>query len=260
MTEIHWRDLCYPTDANPPATNRERVSRARFYAMCAREFGFEGWCFNREESSEPIKPGRDGRPSEVEKYGSPGIASFRDNAADAMQWLILKGHLNSRVVGPHTDEALEIAWAEGRGRINTANELAELFETAELTPLRSPDLESVPSGTFGPRTIGMKKLQAMKAVQDLRRDIPPLCMGLLEAIICRNDFLWAGLPKKDAENLFQAIRASLDFAAWSLNQYNPRAEITEEVMIQRWPWTEQWFIARRLRGKVVMSRMDTVPS
>lgn len=201
----------------------------------------------------------DGRPVEIEKYGSPGIASYRNNAADSMHWLINAGHLNSRIVGPRTDRAIELAWAEGRTRVNTATRLAELFENAELTPIRSPDYESVPGGSSGSRYVGNTKLACMKIVQDLRRDIPPACMQRLETVIKENAAPWHGLKKKTQQSIYDEIRMALDFAAFALDQHHSKAEVTEEILVQRWPAAQDWFTARRLRERAVSFKRDRKP-
>lgn len=259
MTRVHWRELCSPIDADRPERSNIELERSTFYAHCARVFGFEGWSFPKKVEALEVKPGRDSAPTEIEKYGHPGIASYRNNAADAMQWLIMKGHLNSRIEGPRTDKAIELAWSEGRGRINTATRLADLFERAELTPLRSPDFEAVPGGSFGPRYVGHGKLSCMKMIQDLRRDIPPACMAMIEAIICRNEFPWHGLSKKREQGVFQMVRMSLDFASWSLDKGKRGSEVTREEMCRRWPQTLDWFTAADLSGGVVSFKMDRKP-
>jgi hypothetical protein len=202
----------------------------------------------------------DGRPVEIEKYGNAGIASYRNNAADAMQWFINGSHHNSRIEGPRTDKAIEIAWAEGRTRANTAARLADLFEKAELTPLRSPDYESVPGGSSGPRFVGNSKLTCMMVIQDLRREIPPTCTQLLEAVICRNEAPWHGLGKTAAQRVYQDLRMALDFAAWALDRRHTKAEVSEVELVQRWPQAAEWFTAARLAGKTQRFRMDRPPS
>jgi hypothetical protein len=172
---------------------------------------------------------------------------------------VLKGHLNSRIEGIRTDKAMEIAWAEGRGRITTATRLAEIFEKAELTPLRSPDFEATPGGSFGPRHIGVSKFRCIEIVAQLEGDIPPACMVLLRAIICRNEFPWLGLKPKNEQRVMESIRLALDFAAWSLDRHHPRAEMTEEEIVRRWPAAADWFTARRLTESALAFKMDQTP-
>lgn len=264
---VPWQSLCSAmpdSAAGIPAAE----AREKFYAMVERHL-------SREESPEPVARGKkakkqkaeepapvviDGRPVEIEKYGNAGIASYRNNAADALQWLMMKGHLNSRIDGPRTDKAMELAWAEGRGRINTVTRLVELFEKAELTPLRSPDFEATPGGSFGPRYVGNTKLSCMMAVQALRQDIPPACMRILEAIICRNEFPWHGKKKREEQRIYEGIRMALDFAAWSFGRHHPKAEMTEEEMVRRWPAAQDWFTARRLVESALAFKMDRSPT
>ena len=198
----------------------------------------------------------DGRLVEIERYGDGRRDVRRNNAADALQWLTMKGHLNSRIDGPRNDKAVELAWAEGRGRINTATRLVELFEKAELTPLRSPDFEATPGGSFGPRHVSLTKLACMKAIHTIRQDIPPACIGILEAVICRNEFPWHGQKKAVEQVIYQEIRMALDFATWSLGKHHPKSEMTEEELVRRWPDSHDWFVARRLAATTESFRMD----
>lgn len=202
---------------------------------------------------------KDGKPFEVERYGDPAKIMYRDNASSALGWLIYKGHLNSMIDGPRTERAMEIAWNEGRARINTAQRLENIFEAADLTPIRSPDFEAVPGGTFGPRAIHHSKLRAIKILADLERDIPPLCMGILRAIIGENRFIWHGLDKRGEREMLEAIRMSLDFAAWSLDRRVLRPEMTEEEIVRRWPAAHQWFTVRRLQGATYSFKRDDPP-
>lgn len=237
--------------------------RGRFYDMVERHLS--------REKPAPSKKGRakkqesapvviDGRPVEIERYGDGRRDIRRNNTADAMQWLIMKGRLNSMIEEPRTDKKLELAWAEGRGRITTATRLAEIFEKAELTPLRSPDFEATPGGSFGPRHIGVSKFRCIEIVAQLEGDIPPACMGLLRAIICRNEFPWLGLKPKNEQRVMESIRLALDFAAWSLDRHHPRAEMTEEEIVRRWPAAQGWFVARRLAESTLAFKMDRSPT
>lgn len=257
---VPWQSLCSAMPDHPSGLPAEEA-RAKFYAMVERHL-------SREEAPAPkAKKAKtesvpvviDGRPVEIERYGDGRRDIRRNNAADAMQWLIMKGHLNSRIDGIRTDKALEIAWAEGRGRITTATRLAEIFEKAELTPLRSPDFEATPGGSFGPRYIGASKFRCIEIVAQLEGDIPPACMVLLRAIICRNEFPWLGLKPKNEQRVMESIRMSLDFAAWSLDRHHPRAEMTEEEIVRRWPAAQDWFVARRLTESAVTFKMDRAP-
>jgi hypothetical protein len=240
-------------------------ARAKFYNMVERHLSREELAPVKEKKArkakqEPALVVIDDRPVEVERYGDGTRDMRRNNAADAMQWLIGKGHLNSRIEGPRTDKAMEIAWAEGRARINTTTDLAVIFERAELTPLRSPDFEATPGGSFGPRFVSVTKLRCMKIVQDLRRDIPPAAIRTLEAIICRNEFPWHGASKREEQRILQDIRRALDFAAWSLGNGRRGAEITREEMCRRWPESADWFVAKDLAESTLAFKMDRKPN
>lgn len=217
-----------------------------------------------KKKPQPMKPAAkepiviDGRPVEVERYGDGTKDTRRNNAADALEWLMMKGHLNSRIVGDRTEKAMEIAWAEGRGRINTATRLAAIFEKAELTPLRSPDFEAVPGGSFGARHIGASKFQCIAILADLGEDIPPSCMEILRAIICRNEFPWHGAGKRDEQRIMEQIRMALDFASYSLDRHHPRPEMTEDELVRRWPEAAEWFTAKRLRAATLSFKRDRV--
>lgn len=258
---VPWQSLCSAMPDNVAGIPASEA-RLKFYAMVERHL-------SREEPKPVAKKGKaktesapvviDGRPVEIERYGDGRRDIRRNNAADAMQWLIMKGHLNSRIEGIRTDKAMEIAWAEGRGRITTATRLAEIFERAELTPIRSPDFEATPGGSFGPRHIGVSKFRCIEIVAQLEGDIPPSCMVLLRAIICRNEFPWLGLKPKHEQRVMESIRLALDFAAWSLDRHHPRAEMTEDEVVRRWPAAREWFVARRLAESTLAFKMDRAP-
>lgn len=232
--------------------------RDRFYGMVERHLSIVAIVLpkgRRTKIADP-GPGRDGIPTEIEKYGDPRIASYRDNAADAVQWLVSKGHLNSRIVGVRTDRLLEIAWAEGRARITMMSMLADLFERAELTALKSPDLEGLSGGSFGPRAIHHTKLEAMMVVQRMRSEIPPVCMKMLEAVITRNESPWHGLGRSAQAAVFDAIRRSIDFAAWSLERSRAKPEITDQELVRRWPEALEWITAGRLTVAAISFKRD----
>lgn len=199
----------------------------------------------------------DGRPVEIEKYGDGTKDTKRDNAADALNWLIVKGHLNSKMDGPRSDAALERAWSDGNARRTTADELVLLFERAELTPLRSPDLEGTPGGSFGPRFVGLSKLVSQMIVQDLRRDMPPALMALLERVLLGNEHVWHGREKKQQARIFQDVRLALDFAAWGLARHGGVAaqEKAKAHLCQKWEVAGEWFRTKTLRLAVHQARV-----
>lgn len=255
---VPWQSLCSAMPDHPSGLSVDEA-RVKFYAMAERHLSREEAPAPKAKKAKAEPVVIDGRPIEIERYGDGRRDIRRNNAADAMQWLIMKGHLNSRIDGPRTDKAMELAWAEGRGRITTATRLAEIFERADITPLRSPDFEAAPGGSFGPRHIGVSKFRCIEIVAQLEGDIPPPCMGLLRAIICRNEFPWLGLKPKNEQRVMESIRLALDFAAWSLDRHHPRAEITEEEVVRRWPAAREWFVARRLTESALAFRMDRAP-
>lgn len=250
----------------PPVVQDDiAATRARFYDMVERHL--------RNLPATPSTPAKkqkkakapavveqkviDGRPVEIEKYGDGTKDTKRDNAADALNWLIVKGCLNSRLDGPRSDAALERAWSDGNARRNTADELVDLFEKAELTPLRSPDLGGTPGGSFGPRFVGISKVTAMMMVQDLRRDMPPALMTLLDRILLGNEHVWHGKEKKQQARIFQDVRLALDFAAWALARQDGvgAQEKAKQVLCQKWELAGEWFRTRSLRLAVHQARV-----
>lgn len=257
---VPWQSLCSAMPDHPSGLPADEA-RAKFYAMAERHLSREEAPAPKAKKSKPESAPVviDGRPVEIERYGDGRRDIRRNNAADAMQWLIMKGKLNSTIHGIRTDKAMELAWAEGRGRITTATRLAEIFEKAELTPLRSPDFEAATGGSFGPRHIGVSKFRCIEIVAQLEGDIPPACMVLLRAIICRNEFPWFGIKPKNEQRVMESIRLALDFAAWSLDRHHPRAEMTEDEVVRRWPAAREWFVARRLAESTLAFKMDRAP-
>jgi hypothetical protein len=254
------------------------VIRERFYGMVARHLSD---CEPTPSQPRKSKKKRgkekaasklvviDGRPVEIETYGDGVKDTKKNSTADALQWLIDNGHLKSPV--PHgvslneRDRLLEIAYAESNARITTATDLGRFFEKAELTPLRSPDFEATPGGGFGSRYVGVTKLRCMGIIQDVGRDIPPHCMAILEAVICRNEFPWLGKPKQEGQRILQMIRMALDFAAWCFDRAidGPDRRIvdckaTVQIM-RRWPEARDWITAKKLAGATHSFKMDRAP-
>ena len=237
-------------------------ARASFYADCARVFGFEGWSMDRSEYQAPTgKTARD--KLDVERYGDGARDLKRNNTSDAMTWLINAGHMNSRIEGLRTDQKLEIAWSEGRTRIITADAIAIIFEKAEITPLRSPDPEAIGGGGFGPRKISIATIVAQMERGDLRADMPPALMSLLERIILANEFAWEyAKTKSDRESVFQSIRLALDFADWSMARRESvvSGEKARAELVERWPVAGEWFRTRKLRLATHQARAIAKPS
>lgn len=254
MAERHLRDC-------PPTPSKAKGKKKR----------------DKKAEAKPEQTEIDGRPVEIARTGA---GEAINHAADALQWLIRKDHLRSPV--PHhlplneRDRLLTISHNEAVKRTDTAQKLASIFEKAAIAPLRSPDFEAVPGGTFGPRSISLTKLQCIGILAELGRDIPPACLQLLEAIICRNEFPWHAKAKaaaagarnaKEAERMakaveqaaFAEIRMAIDFASWSLDKRHGRSEMTEDEIVRRWPAAQDWFTARRLAESALAFKMDRAP-
>lgn len=241
--------------------------RSKFYEMAERQFANcpltpsvkpKGKGKKKQPAPEPVVI--DGKPVEREKYGNPALNCERDNASDAMQWLVYRGHLNSRIEGDRNDAKLEIAWSEGNGRRTTADRLETMFQKATLTPLRSPDLEAIPGG-FGPRAVSTSKVTNMMMVQDVRNEMPPVLMKLLERILIGNEHVWHGLGKKRQAAVFEEIRLALDFAAWVLTKIDAGAaghaqvEKERQKLCQRWEWASEYFYQKQLGAAVSAARV-----
>lgn len=243
--------------------------RGRFYAMVERHLrdcpptpskakGKKKRDKKAEAKPEPTEI--DGKPVEIARTGAGEAVN---HAADALQWLIRKDHLRSPV--PHNlplnerDRLLTRSHNEAVKRTDTAQKLASIYEKASIAPLRSPDFEAVPGGTFGPRSISLTKLQCIGILAELGRDIPPACLRLLEAIICRNEFPWHGAGKDDQKRIMAEIRMAIDFASWGLDKHHSRSEMTEEEVVRRWPAAQDWFTARKLAATTESFKMDRTP-
>jgi len=237
MAERHLRDC-------PPTPSKAKGKKKR----------------DKKAETKPEQTEIDGKPVEIARTGA---GEAINHAADALQWLIRKDHLRSPV--PHNlrlnerDRLLTISHAEAVKRTDTAQKLAGIFEKAAIAPLRSPDFEAVPGGSFGPRSISLTKLQCIGILAELGRDIPPACLRLLEAIICRNEFPWHGAGKADQRRIMAEIRMAIDFASFSLDKHHGRSEMTEDEVVRRWPAAQDWFTARRLAESALAFKMDRKP-
>lgn len=261
---VHWTELCSPMPDTVAGLPVEEA-RAKFYDMVRKHLSQEEPPAPKKGKAKPKMEATpteiDGRPIDRQKYGNAGIASYRNQASDAMTWLILNKHLISKVEWPRTEEKLEQAWSEGNARHTTAQELEKLFEKAELTPLRSPDLGGVPTNGFGSRYVGVSKLVSQMIVQDLRRDMPPALMSLLERILVKNEHPWHGLSKKAQDAVFEQVRMALDCAGWVLMKIDAgkageaAVERARLAICRRWPALDEWFYHQRLRPALHMGRV-----
>src|SRR5690606_39024805 len=107
------------------------------------------------------------------------------------------------------------------------------------------------------RPISLAKLQCIGILAELGQDIPDVCMHILRAILCRNEFIWHG--RGDQKRVLESVRMSLDFASFSLDKHHGRSEMTEDEMVRRWPATQDWFTARRLTESALSFKMDRAP-
>lgn len=235
--------------------------RALFYARCARVFGFEGWDFG-ESAAEPAgkMPGRDGQAYRAEKYGEKGIASYRNVFAGTVEMFESRSELlNSEIEPPHTDEKVDQAACEGSVRRRAARQFRDLFESAAMTPLRSPELDRVPTG-FGPRSPHDRALDAMATVREMRNNLPPLVMRLLEDVVIADQFMWLVDDRRRERAILQDIRMALDFAAYEMGvAYRGRQEIRRDDLCRRWEYAREFFYQKMLRparhaGRVVSRR------
>lgn len=240
---------------DPETTKR----RAEFYANCSRVFGW-GWALDVPDYQAPrSNPGREGQHYDRVKISTAKDES-RNDATDVLTWLATKGKLNSEIEPPRTDRKLEIAWSEGRERQNTASKLQEVFQKAELTPLRSADPAAIGGGgSFGSRFVAVSKIEAMRAIQDLRNDIPQPCMAMLERILVGNR-LDRTKGAAAERMLFNQVRMSIDFATWSMDRSRPDIDPYDKAsaeLCRRWPDAWEWITVRRLRRGGVMAKRIT---
>lgn len=216
----------------------------------------------KKKQKQTPKVGYGGTVREIVKYGEGAIHSYRDDAANAVQWLLDKGKLKPLVIGQPTDELMAESWSDVLSRLTVAQQLESLFDAAELSPVKSPDWESVPGGGFGPKNVPIRKIIAMRKVQELRHEMPPMLMSLIEQLIRENCHLWHGVQKSKQQRIFQDIRFALDFSEWALNKIErgeagSRATENDRVALcKKWPLAEDWFQRKRLlpflhAGKVI---------
>lgn len=240
-------------------------SRARFYAMVYRHLRYvEGQPIaqstpakgKRKKAKQMMiavtpSPGRDGQPyAESSYFTRENQRGSRNDFGDALEWLILRGKLMHGADGGNAEQARERGHSLAKRRAETADDLLRLMEKAELTPFRSPDYSSTPVSGGGPRHVGISKLVAQMRVQDIRRDVPPVLMALLERVLARNEHCWHNQPKRRQDEIFRAICLALDFAGWSMDRNHGRIDLYDKAtadLCRRWPEAFEWLTDRRLR-------------
>lgn len=241
MVERHLRNVPdQPTSKRPDKGNRKRKKA-------------------KVEVSKKPEPGRDGQPFLESTWTTEeGPRGFRNDFGDALEWLILKGKLIHGADGDTGDQVRERRHSLANDRFKTADDLLQLLDAAELTPIRSPDYSSTPVSGGGPRFVGLSKMVAQMKVQDIRHDVPVAAMRLLEAILIGNRHVWHDRPKKTQEAIFKEICLAIDLVGWSMDRDRSmdqnraaHVDIYEKAtadLIRRWPEVFDWIVEKRLRS------------
>lgn len=235
--------------------------RDRFYDMVRRHLSYiddltvaKG---KKKDAPKPAKvPGRDGNQERREKYGEHGIHSYWNIGAGTVEMFERQSRLlDSKIEAPYTDQKRDQAAFEGNQRRRVARNLRELFEGADISPLRSADLDTVFSG-FGPRSPSDHALDCQKVIHQMRGDIPPGCMRMIESVIVRDEFLWENDDRKKEERILQDIRMALDFASWSLgSEVRGKREVSRNDLCERWAAAREFFYQSQLRPAISAARV-----
>lgn len=247
-----------PSDTYRAGDKDFEKARALFYSRMAAEYGFEGWDAPAK-TFVPVtgQPGRDGKIFEVKKVGGRGSKTFWNAASGSIEMLERGRLLNSKIEHPRTDRKMTIAMNEGQLRIETGHRLRGLWEGAAIGGLKAVDFGAAPSGGFGPRHVSDHALDCQKIIRDLRNNLPPKCLQIIESVIIADEMPWLVQDRKKADRILQDIRYTLDFAAHQMGvDRKGRAEIDKPELCARWPEAAQFFYQRVLRpathlGKVI---------
>lgn len=242
--------------------------RAEFYANCARVFGWKEWELDKPEYAPHTgTPGRDGKVEHREKYGEAAKASYWDHHAGTVELFERKADLlDSIIVLPYSDEKRDLAARDGNTRRRVARMVRDLFDGEMVSNMQSADLGGVPGGTFAGKVASDHALDCQAKVHQMRKDLPPRSMAILEDVIRREVFLWEVMTKtkdgelvpdrKKSKRILQDIRMALDFAAWSLGaSVKGREEISKAELCERWPTAVDWFYQQKLRPAVHSGRV-----
>lgn len=209
------------------------LRRAKFYAQMHMVYGLTGWATPSVAAPLP-RAGRDGNEIKMHMRDQKNTIDVNINSGP-FEWLRETRRLSTREDAAGA-EMMRIAAGE---RFRTA------VEGAQVSPIRSADLEATPSGGFGSRRVADHKFDCMKKIQRWRDQMDGTDLfDLLHAVIIRDDFgaILDG-DKMLKPNAVQGVRVGLDLVALDLDM------ITARAFRARWsflPLTGQALTAVRL--------------
>ncbi|MBO6511877.1 MAG: hypothetical protein JJ979_25910 [Roseibium sp.] len=211
----------------------EEQERARqeFYANCAYHFGFENWRVYFHQMKEILPRdnagatvgGRDGRPSKRVRYGERAKLMEREVNSAPFEWLDQRGII---------DEVQ--ADAGHRARAD--------FEGSQVSALKSVAFGDAGGGGFGLRPISDYCIDCQRAVDGLRRGMPPASMKLLEDLLFHDRWLWDGLKAKERKPVYEEIKVALDYAGLYYGLMPVAA------FEKKWPTRFPWYDKRAVDG------------
>lgn len=226
--------------------------RAAFYADLARAFGSQGWSFPRPAISATGRPGREGRPKEVEVKSMKGpggrqLGIDRDLYGGVVEYLELTNVIDEPVSLSASDREKDEARRWGDIRRRVARNIRETDEGAQGSPLSSPDWMATPTGNApGPTTVSDVRLWCMEAMGELHKRMPADSMAVINSEILGDAFSFMAIESREAKAIaIEDLRRALDLAAYI---FKPGDEVTWDRLMKRWPEVRYGELRKAIRA------------
>ena len=150
--------------------------RAEFYAHLHGIIGLEGWKTRPIAVSDEPQLGFDGMPPQIKPQGRDSAVTLNVNAAP-LEWLVAIQKLQLGIDKPGAQTA----------RYDAARKFRTAVEGAQLTTMRSPDLEAVGGGGKG-MSVSDHKLDCMKRCGRFQKVLGIDLYRFVERAIVLDDF------------------------------------------------------------------------
>ncbi|EFO30121.1 hypothetical protein TRICHSKD4_3695 [Roseibium sp. TrichSKD4] len=188
------------------------VRRRKFYDMVERIYGqsinpYPKPFVSQFSERENKHGGREGRP--IDWRVSRDSVVISDHNAAPFEWLMFSGKFEDN---RYEEEAVAAEIANFRWYAGL--EFRKDMEKAQITLLRSPELDGVPNSGSGPRPIADVKLTAMMSLDRLQSSMSSYLYKILDDVVWLDKWLFRSPDKvqviKVDEKAQRKVRASVD--------------------------------------------------
>jgi hypothetical protein len=125
--------------------------------------------------------------------------------------------LNSPLLGSYSDAGRDSSNRQGQIRRNVARRFRDITERSWVSPVKSPNYESTPSGSGTPKSASDVALDCIELLSKIKTNIPVRSFFLLNSVFVEDKYLW-----RESPSVLEEIRLALDFLAWQLSLHSDR--------------------------------------